>query len=314
MRKAAAVVSGVIALIATCTPVFAQGKAFPDVPDELWAADAVKLLSNKGIVIGYPDGTYKGMQAMSRYEFAQAIARLMPLIDKSISEALAFYKPPFPDTYSKADIDRMIKGYTTPDQLSAAIANIRIPPPSDLSMYDTRADVDLKIAALRAEWLAAINALPRNGLHKHALAVSLAGSFIGDHGNTEGAAIASLSYFLSSQVEIGPEGFVGMTVVPGTDPAPTEWNGAGGAFVRIHVGNLRARTVPYLVGTYLYDFDVEEGDGPKTSSLMGGIGVDFFMNRHQSFFIEGQIGGVVGAGSSKKPSSSTVFGFREFFN
>ena len=151
MKKAAAIAVSIIALMAIYAPLFAQGKVFPDVPDENWAADSVKLLSNKGIVIGYPDGTYKGLNALSRYEFAMAISRLIPLIDKQVSEALALYRPLAPDVYTKAETDRMLGSLVTPAQLDAAIANIRIPPPPDMSSYDTKVDVDQKIAGLRAQ-------------------------------------------------------------------------------------------------------------------------------------------------------------------
>jgi hypothetical protein len=89
MKKAAAVAAGTIAMIATTAPAFAQGRTFPDVPNDHWAAQAVQILSDKGIVIGYPDGTYGGVRAMSRYEFAMAISRMVPLITKEINDAIA---------------------------------------------------------------------------------------------------------------------------------------------------------------------------------------------------------------------------------
>jgi len=62
----------------------AQGTAasgpFADVPADHWAYQSVDTLQKAGIVIGYPDGTYGGKRAMTRYEFAVAIARLMPLL------------------------------------------------------------------------------------------------------------------------------------------------------------------------------------------------------------------------------------------
>jgi len=54
---------------------------FADVPADHWAYQAVDTLQKAGIVIGYPDGTYGGRRAMTRYEFAVAIARLLPLIN-----------------------------------------------------------------------------------------------------------------------------------------------------------------------------------------------------------------------------------------
>jgi len=54
---------------------------FADVPADHWAYQSVDTLQKAGIVIGYPDGTYGGKRAMTRYEFAVAIARLMPLLN-----------------------------------------------------------------------------------------------------------------------------------------------------------------------------------------------------------------------------------------
>jgi len=47
------------------------------VPPEHWAYDAVKMLQNQGILIGYPDAGMYGDRCMTRYEFAMAISRLL---------------------------------------------------------------------------------------------------------------------------------------------------------------------------------------------------------------------------------------------
>ena len=43
---------------------------FPDVPEGHWAKDAVAALAAKGLVEGYPDGTFKGDRSASRWEVA----------------------------------------------------------------------------------------------------------------------------------------------------------------------------------------------------------------------------------------------------
>lgn len=50
---------------------------FPDVPNEHWARDAVANLAAKGVLEGYPDGTFKGERAATRWEMAMAIQRLL---------------------------------------------------------------------------------------------------------------------------------------------------------------------------------------------------------------------------------------------
>src|SRR5438128_1311760 len=80
---------------------------FADVPADHWAYNSVDTLQKAGIVIGYPDGTYGGKRAMTRYEFAVAIARLLPLI-----------KPPDLSGYAtKTDLQALS------DDLNAKLAN-----------------------------------------------------------------------------------------------------------------------------------------------------------------------------------------------
>jgi len=100
-------------------PALAQGP-FNDVPTDHWAYDAVNQLQKDGIVIGYPDGTFGGKRAMSRYEFATAIARMLPLIGQNVD----------------------LSNYVTKSDLASAIAGIKIPEGMDLSKFATKADVD----------------------------------------------------------------------------------------------------------------------------------------------------------------------------
>jgi len=78
--KTAAMIIITAVLFALCLPVFAA--QFPDVPTDHWAYAAVQDLSDKGVIIGYPDGTFSGKRALTRYEFAQALSRAIPVIAK----------------------------------------------------------------------------------------------------------------------------------------------------------------------------------------------------------------------------------------
>ncbi len=64
---------------ALCLPVLAQ-TSFSDVPRDHWAYDAVSELESLGLVVGYPDGEFKGARTLTRYEFAMVTARLLPLL------------------------------------------------------------------------------------------------------------------------------------------------------------------------------------------------------------------------------------------
>lgn len=52
-------------------------KLFPDVPENHWAYDAIKVLAGNGIVEGYPNGEFDGDRMMTRYEFAMIVYRAM---------------------------------------------------------------------------------------------------------------------------------------------------------------------------------------------------------------------------------------------
>jgi len=113
----------VIALSLLCiAPIYAQS-AFTDVPSEHWAYDAVESLQARGILVGYPDGTFQGKRTMSRYELAVVIARLLQQLPEEAN----------------------LSNYATKAELQAVKDSI--PGPStpgaspDLSPYATKADL-----------------------------------------------------------------------------------------------------------------------------------------------------------------------------
>jgi hypothetical protein len=61
-------------------PAQAQAATFPDVPDNHWAYSAVQSLADKGLVKGYPNGQFLGNRALTRYEFASVVDRLLQTI------------------------------------------------------------------------------------------------------------------------------------------------------------------------------------------------------------------------------------------
>lgn len=67
-----------LAAAQTAAPVSApQVPALTDVPAGHWAKDAIDRLVSRGIILGYPDGTFRGTQNLTRYEAAIIIARLL---------------------------------------------------------------------------------------------------------------------------------------------------------------------------------------------------------------------------------------------
>lgn len=83
MTKKLLAVCLLVALALMALPVLAQVNPAETVPFDHWAYDAVQKLVDQGIIIGYPDGTFRGNRAMTRYEFAMAISRLLDAIAKN---------------------------------------------------------------------------------------------------------------------------------------------------------------------------------------------------------------------------------------
>lgn len=63
--------------LAALTSMAHSAPLFPDLPAEHWARDAVATLAARGLVEGYPDGTFKGDRAMTRWEVAVVVARAL---------------------------------------------------------------------------------------------------------------------------------------------------------------------------------------------------------------------------------------------
>lgn len=66
-----------------------QAQSYPDVAADHWAADAVERISDLGIVQGFPDGTYRGNEAFTRYQAALVIERLLQVLTENTQAALA---------------------------------------------------------------------------------------------------------------------------------------------------------------------------------------------------------------------------------
>ena len=68
-----------VLVLAFALPVLAN--PFVDVPLNHWAYDSVQSLAAKGVIVGYPDGTFGGSRTMTRYEFAEAVAKALAYVE-----------------------------------------------------------------------------------------------------------------------------------------------------------------------------------------------------------------------------------------
>ena len=83
MKKHLAVLAATAVL--GVTSAFAANP-FSDVTPQDWAYQAVAQLASQGIVNGYPDGTFKGQQNITRYEMAQMVAKALVRQDRVDAE------------------------------------------------------------------------------------------------------------------------------------------------------------------------------------------------------------------------------------
>ena len=70
-----------------------MSKAFPDVPENHWAYEAVSRLAGNGIIQGYEDGKYHGERTMTRYEMAEIIYNALSKGAKAEKKLVEEFKP-----------------------------------------------------------------------------------------------------------------------------------------------------------------------------------------------------------------------------
>ena len=81
MKKSLVFLLSVLCLFVSFGVSFAYTNPFADVPKTSWAISAVDVLASKGLVVGYPDGGFKGSNPATRYEVAAIVARTLANID-----------------------------------------------------------------------------------------------------------------------------------------------------------------------------------------------------------------------------------------
>lgn len=69
---AVSVTAGAVAPLMTATPSLAQTR-FSDVPSNYWAAPFIEQLSQRGVIAGFPDGTFRPNDAVTRAQFASMV-------------------------------------------------------------------------------------------------------------------------------------------------------------------------------------------------------------------------------------------------
>jgi hypothetical protein len=113
-----------IAALTLGTIAPAAPQPFSDVPGPHWAAEAIAQLAAKGLVEGYPDGTFGGDRAMTRYEMAEVVARMLARVEVLVNAPRPVGAAPEVTPDDLALLQRLV------DELRDELADkrVRIPP------------------------------------------------------------------------------------------------------------------------------------------------------------------------------------------
>ena len=80
---------GLLSVIAVTFTITAAN-AFPDVADNYWAAPQIKELSEQGVIVGYPDGTFKPDDNVTRAEFASMAIKALGQQNTKVVQPVSF--------------------------------------------------------------------------------------------------------------------------------------------------------------------------------------------------------------------------------
>ena len=83
--KKLTVILALALMLSLATPAF----AFVDVPEGHWAEEYLEKVVAAGIIEGFPDGTFRGGEGLTRYQAATVLARVMEWVNETTQEMLA---------------------------------------------------------------------------------------------------------------------------------------------------------------------------------------------------------------------------------
>ncbi|CCY24302.1 s-layer domain-containing protein [Brachyspira sp. CAG:484] len=63
---------------------------FPDVAKDHWASEEIQILTDKGVIVGYPDGTFKPDDNVTRAEFASMAIKALGQQHTTVAQPVAF--------------------------------------------------------------------------------------------------------------------------------------------------------------------------------------------------------------------------------
>jgi uncharacterized coiled-coil protein SlyX len=126
-------------LLATIMPATADVPS--DVPAEHWAVEAVRDLYNRGIFIGYPDDSFRGDRAVTRYELAVVLSRLLKNLPSGGDTS---------NFVTKTELQNTLKSYPTKTELQTTLNNYltKAELQNTLNNYVTKTEFENRLANL----------------------------------------------------------------------------------------------------------------------------------------------------------------------
>ncbi|MBE3599416.1 MAG: S-layer homology domain-containing protein [Limnochordaceae bacterium] len=127
---AVAAVAGLAALVSVAAAGrawAAEGGEFVDVPEGHWAYEAISRLAAAGVAEGYPDGTFGGSRALTRYEAAVMASRMFDRLRAALQEEVRISSPRIvervivekqPQVVERVEVERP---FEVTDEIRAAI-------------------------------------------------------------------------------------------------------------------------------------------------------------------------------------------------
>ncbi|EKD81073.1 MAG: S-layer-like protein y protein [uncultured bacterium] len=96
-------ISILLVAVMVLSTIVASAEPFKDVPFSHWSYDAVNKLAAKGILQGYPDGTFKGKQTVTRYALAMVTAKMLANVEQMLETGVGS------NLVTKADLQTLEK-------------------------------------------------------------------------------------------------------------------------------------------------------------------------------------------------------------
>lgn len=113
-------------LLATIIPASAQVPN--DVPADHWAVEAIRDLFTRGIFVGYPDDSFRGDRAVTRYELAVVLSRLLQNLPDDVDTS---------NFVTRTELQNTLQNYPTKTELQTTLQN-----------YVTKTEFENRLATL----------------------------------------------------------------------------------------------------------------------------------------------------------------------